>query len=193
MLLAMQDDEPQACAFCTRYADHSCTRCGRAYCDAHGNELCQACLEPAGALPSRGLFRGSLVALGITAVAGVFILFVSPTLPGERRLAKAAAQNPANISNVQPGQRTSSGQSSVPTPLPAVSPTPPALRSYTVVLGDTLSAIAESFVTTVAAIQAANPGVNQTNLKAGQELLIPPPEGTPQAQASPTPSPTPAP
>ncbi len=198
----MQDDEPQACAFCTRYADHACSRCGRAYCDAHGDDLCQLCLDPAGSLPSGRFFRGSMVALAITAVAGLLILFISPSLPGERRLAKAVAQNPANVSPAnrtsgQPAQRSGTGRSVVPTPLPAASPTAPSLRSYTVVLNDTLSGIAESFGTTVAAIQAANPGVGPANLKPGQELLIPPPEGTPQASASPTPasslSPTPTP
>jgi LysM repeat protein len=188
----MQDDEPRSCSFCNRYAEHTCKRCGRAYCDAHGRELCESCLAPAGALPSQGLYRGSLIALLIAAVAGVLVLFVSPTLPGEKRLAGAVSQNPSQL---QP-QRSVTGRTPAATAAPTqpASPTAAALRSYTVVLNDTLSGIAESFGTSVAAIQAANPGVNQTNLKAGQELLIPPPGATPVPTGTPTvtPSPTPS-
>ena len=177
----MSDDDPQSCSFCTRDAATVCTRCGRPYCPAHGRELCAGCLDPAGALPSPSLYRGSLAAIGIAAVAGVLVLLHPLSLPGEHRLAQAVSQNPAAVQggSVQAGR---SGGPGVPTPLPAdaFSPTPAVLRSYTVVLNDTLSAIALSFDTTVAAIQAAHPGVNQGNLKAGQELLIPPPDGTPR-------------
>lgn len=191
---AMPDEEPRSCSFCTRYAEHDCRRCGRAYCDSHGRELCDACLVPMGALPSPSIYRGSLIALAIAAVAGLVVLIHPLSLPGEHRLAKAVAQNPAAL-QPGPGQNGRTGASSVPTPLPAsaVSPTPPALRSYTVVLNDTLGAIAQSFGTTVPAIQAANPGVNPSNLKAGQELLIPPPEATPSPTASPSQTPAPSP
>jgi LysM repeat protein len=188
----MADEEPRRCRFCAEDATQTCGRCGRDFCSAHGRGgLCRECLAPAGALPTQRLYWGSLVALGIAAFAGIWVLFLPPSLPGEHRLAHSSAQNP---SAVQPVRSTVSLSSGVPTPLPGsvASPTAPALRSYTVVLNDTLSGIAESFGTTVAAIEAANPGVNQSNLKAGQELLIPPPGVTPTPVLSPSPSPTPS-
>ncbi|MHB8574186.1 MAG: LysM peptidoglycan-binding domain-containing protein [Dehalococcoidia bacterium] len=189
----MADDEPRSCSFCDQYATHVCARCGKAYCDAHGGDLCQSCRAPASALPSERAFRGSIAVLAIGGVVGLLLLFWTPTLPGEHRLATTSAQNPGAV---KPGSRqTGSGRSAVPTPLPTafVSPTPATARSYTVVGGDTLIGIANSFDTTVPAIQAANPGVTALNLKAGQELLIPPPGATPGPPSRTTPSATPSP
>jgi LysM repeat protein len=184
----MADTEPRLCSFCDQDAKHTCGRCGRAYCDAHGRDLCRDCRAPDSALPTTAAFRGSLIALGVAAAIGLWALIAPPTLPGEHRLAKSGAQNPAAV---QPVKGTGSGRSAVPTPnsAAAASPTPPPVRSYTVQLNDTLSGIADSFGTTVAAIQAANPGVAQVNLKAGQELLIPS-SGTPQPSATPTAAPS---
>jgi len=183
----MADEETLHCRFCERDAAHECRRCGRPYCDEHGRDFCRDCLSPASALPSATLFRGSLVALAVAAVAGIWLLVAPPTLPGERRLARSAAQNPAAVQPI-PAKATRSGREVLPTPnsLPSTSPTATTARSYTVVLNDTLSGIADSFGITVAQIQAANPGVNQTNLKAGQVLLIPPPGATPQSGGPPT-------
>lgn len=50
--------------------------------------------------------------------------------------------------------------------------TPAAEQTYVVVAGDSLSAIAERFGTTVEAIQGAN-GLTDTNIFVGQELTIP--------------------
>jgi len=44
---------------------------------------------------------------------------------------------------------------------------------YTVRAGDTFFLLAQRFGTTVAAIQAANPGVNPNNLQIGQTICIP--------------------
>ncbi len=187
----MEDAEPRLCRYCERDATHACSRCGSACCDEHGRDLCQACLAPESALPSGTVFRGSLVALVVAALVAIWLLIKPPTLPGERRLAQAQGQNPAAV---QPSRgRAGANNAAVPTPLPteAVNPTPAAARSYTVLSGDTLSGIANSFGSTVAEIEAANPGVTPANLKAGQELIIPPPGGFPTP--TPTPSPTPSP
>jgi len=189
MPIAMSDDEPRSCSFCNRFADDSCRRCGRAYCKAHGRELCEVCLSPSSALPSPAAYKGSLMTLAIAVVAGLLVLIHPLSLPGEHRLAKGSGQNPALLQpGTAPGNRASG--SVVPTPLPGVAPnsTSPALRSYTVVLNDTLTGIAQNFGTTVVAIQAANPGVNESNLKAGQELLIPPSEVPARPLGSPSPA-----
>jgi LysM repeat protein len=49
----------------------------------------------------------------------------------------------------------------------------PSTRTYTVKSGDTLSAIAVKFSSTVAAIASANNITNINNIKVGQVLIIP--------------------
>ena len=50
---------------------------------------------------------------------------------------------------------------------------PPNTISYTIVAGDTYFALARRYNTTVAAITAANPGVDPTRLRIGQVICIP--------------------
>lgn len=60
--------------------------------------------------------------------------------------------------------------------IPRVAPPtvcPPGTFTYTVVAGDTFFGLANRFGTTVAAIQAANPGVDPTMLFVGQRICIP--------------------
>lgn len=71
--------------------------------------------------------------------------------------------------------------------------------TYTIVAGDTFTAIAAKFGTSVAALEAANPGVSPTGLQIGQQISIPSgtsnipaPAPTPQPQPTPVP-PTPVP
>jgi len=66
-----------------------------------------------------------------------------------------------------------------PSPTPSVTPTPtvtpsptPTARYYTVVSGDTLTAIAKKFASTVTAIMTAN-SLTSDLIKVGQKLLIP--------------------
>lgn len=58
-----------------------------------------------------------------------------------------------------------------PTPTPVVTPQPP--RTYTVAQGDTLAEIAQTFGTTVAAIQQANGIEDPDEIRIGQVLVIP--------------------
>ncbi|HEX6138944.1 MAG TPA: LysM peptidoglycan-binding domain-containing protein [Candidatus Limnocylindria bacterium] len=81
----------------------------------------------------------------------------------------SATASPTVLATVQPSV----------TPLPSPLPTPssvassePTPRTYTVVSGDTLSAIAARFGTTVAAIQSAN-GLSGETINIGQVLVIP--------------------
>jgi len=76
----------------------------------------------------------------------------------------------------------------IATPTPTVTPTP---VIYTIQSGDTLLDVAIRFGTTSEAIQEANGIVDPRLLQIGQELIIPPPEGDPEAPATPTPTPPP--
>lgn len=52
-------------------------------------------------------------------------------------------------------------------------PTPCPGMMYTIQAGDTFFSLAQRFGVTVAALQAANPGVNPNNLQIGQQICIP--------------------
>lgn len=86
-----------------------------------------------------------------------------------------------------------------PTPIPPTppppTPTPPpgGYVTYVVQRGDTLSAIARRFGTTVTAIVQANNIPNPNLIYVGQVLLIPVGGGTPPPTVTPGPSPTPPP
>ena len=62
-------------------------------------------------------------------------------------------------------------------PAPAPVPTPVTCPGFIYIIqsGDTLSALAQRFGTTVSAITAANPGINPNNLQVGQNVCIPVP------------------
>src|SRR3972149_3611207 len=62
------------CFACEREPTQQCPRCGRPYCDDHGEELCDACLEPASGVPSFTLYRGSLLALLVGTALAVYLL-----------------------------------------------------------------------------------------------------------------------
>ena len=66
------------CYSCTNDATQECRRCGRLYCDEHGDELCAECLKPAGALPSFLLYRGSLLALLLGTAVALWLLLKPP-------------------------------------------------------------------------------------------------------------------
>ncbi len=87
-------------------------------------------------------------------------------------VAAIQAANPGvNPNNLQIGQVIC-----IPTrPAPGPPPTPvcPNGFLYTVQAGDTYFRLAQRFGTTVAAIQAANPGVDPNNLQIGQVICIP--------------------
>jgi LysM repeat protein len=97
----------------------------------------------------------------------------APTPPtSTRATATAPPPTPAPTS-------AAASPTSAPTAAPTAAPTPaptsaePEFQTYTVQSGDTLSAIAARFDTTVAAIVNLNDLNNANNLRVGQELLIP--------------------
>ncbi|MBN1205018.1 MAG: LysM peptidoglycan-binding domain-containing protein [Myxococcaceae bacterium] len=80
----------------------------------------------------------------------------------------------------------------VPPPAPAPAPSPGSQTTYTVQPGDTLSAIARRFGTSVQAIAQANGITNPDRISIGQRLTIPG-GGAPAPQPGPGPSPSPSP
>lgn len=91
------------------------------------------------------------------------------TPPASTRPPVTAA--PATPAPTPPQASPTNGPTTAPTPAPtSVEPT---FRTHTVSSGDTLSAIAARFNTTVAAIVNLNDLKNANNLRVGQVLLIP--------------------
>ena len=131
------------CYACANEATSQCKRCGRFYCDAHGDALCAECLKPASALPSFTLYRGSLLALLVGTALALWLLVRPPggseesspavILPQKQEAATATLEAPTST----PIRRI--------TPTPAPTPTP-STREYVVQEGDSLYGIAESLV-----------------------------------------------
>ncbi len=127
------------CFDCDKDATHECRRCGRLYCDEHGDELCAQCLKPTGALPSFLLYRGTLLALLLGTVVALWLLLKPP---------QEASQSTFNI--VQPtataAVRTPTSEATLtPNASPTVTPTVGAI-AYTVQPGDTLIDIASRYL-----------------------------------------------
>jgi LysM repeat protein len=113
----------------------------------------------------------------------------TPTVRGTVR-AVTPTRTPVPSATPRPSATPEPTATLPPTETPLPTPTS-ANRTYTVESGDTLLAIALQFDVSVAAIIAANPGINAESLSIGQELIIPP-AGTapPASQATPVPTTT---
>ncbi len=158
------------CYKCANDATTECRRCGRLYCDEHGDEFCAECLKPSGALPSFLLYRGSLLALLLGTVVALFLLLKPPQESGQSSI-KVVEPTAAAVSNVTPAPgRTPTGaaqatpaetpggtpsgsatpaETPVGTPSGAATPVSgtatPSTGQYTVQEGDTLYGIAAQF------------------------------------------------
>jgi LysM repeat protein len=158
-------NDQQSCSFCDRQAEANCPRCGRDYCALHGDELCIACRDESPAVPSRRVFWSVLAGLSVCLVAGIWLLFASPRLPGE-----AAAGPP------QTGSATAAAggrASPTATAAPAPSGTPAATRPYTVQPGDTVASIAAAIGASPGSIVQLNPSIDPNNLQIDQTLRLP--------------------
>ena len=136
------------CFLCERSATNECARCGALYCDDHGDALCERCSDPDLALPSHGLYRGSLIALF---AASLFVLWLLIRPPADE--AGSASSNiapvvgpasivvgadttatptPADAATATPDPTaTPAASTPTPTPTPTVSPTPTATAAST--------------------------------------------------------------
>lgn len=125
------------------------------------------------------------VGVGTAVAAGSFSPAASPSAPPPLVAGDtgAAAVSPSPPLVASFSATPSVTPSSTPVPLAALTPAPIAsampsvpsveTRTYTVLLGDTLAAIAARYATTAAAIAAAN-GIENVNLiEPGQVLVIP--------------------
>jgi LysM repeat protein len=153
------------CYACEREPTQQCARCGRPYCDDHGEDFCNVCLEPSSGVPSFNLYRGSLLALFVGAALAIWLI-IQPSsntsgsaLP--RIITPTAAAATGNLTTPAPNtgspqtQPTAAGTarpattSTAATPAAGATSAPTASTStaggtngdYVVVSGDTLSSI----------------------------------------------------
>lgn len=153
--------EEITCFACEQAPTQQCPRCGRPYCDDHGEDVCDACLEPASGLPSFTLYRGSLLVLLIATALAVWLILqppgdsgtaaVSPpvatatelviqiptatTAPGtEATQPPSADQTPATQQTPQPQETPGTTATTSPENTPAAGGT----TTYTVQAGDSL-------------------------------------------------------
>ena len=170
---------PVLCQFCDAPATAACPRCGTLYCGAHGGAACDACSEPASGLPSPLVLRAAVGVLLVGVILALWLLIAPPRLPGEQAPAAGPDTVPAparaptapDSSPEAAPQPTAAGTSAVAgTPPPAT----PTATKHVVKSGDTLGGIAAQYSTTIDALRAANPGINEATLQIGQEIVITP-------------------
>jgi hypothetical protein len=109
----------------------------------------------------------ALVALMIVAFAVVAVARLS-TSPA----AAPSPSGPVAVASASPSPTPTATPTPTPSAGPSAEPSPSFRTTYTAKRGDTLSAIAKRFKTTVAAIKALN-GLKSNSLKIGQVLKIP--------------------
>lgn len=120
-------------------------------------------MDPASALPSYRVYRGSLIALLIGSIFAVWLLVrpggeVDQAAPGSALAAVLPSGTPARTSTpaataartaTPTGSPTPTGTATpgtpTPAPTPTATPTPAAPRTHTVKSGDTLSSIANEY------------------------------------------------
>lgn len=161
------------CYACDGQATRECARCGALYCDNHGDTLCGRCMDPASAVPSYRVFRGSLAALLIGSIVAVWLLVLPPARADQdgppssiANLVQTGTPRPAATpqATAAPAESTPAASPTpsatptpaapparTPSPAATVAPTPAATAppgqatTYTVQPGDTLLAIAQRF------------------------------------------------
>lgn len=141
------------CFRCDREATSECPRCGTLYCDEHGDALCERCQDPALALPSYRIYRGSLLALLGGTIFAVWLLVRPPLTvdgdsPGVPPALSGVISAPDSTETVEPTVTVT------PTPVPTATSTPeptagparPTFREHTVAEGDTMFSIALEYL-----------------------------------------------
>ena len=191
------------CYYCDAEAVQECPRCGALYCDEHGGALCQRCQDPASALPSYQVFRGSLVALLIGTLFALWMLIRPPAsldADGPSQSPLAGAVPTATATATVEGEPTAAPEGETPPPggegtpeatpestgtpeatqTPEGTPEPPSEIEHTVAVGETLFSIAALYLppetdptTFVDQIAAANGITDLGSIAVGQVLRIP--------------------
>lgn len=162
---------PVQCYACDLTAVAECPRCGSLFCDEHGEALCSRCMDPARALPSYWVYRGSLLALMAGSVVAAWLLVfppedagsggrppasiasvlgdgaVSPTPPPAAAVPRVATAEARPAVAAEPTPTATRTPTPAPTATPtAAAPTPRPEVEYTVRPGDTLFDIAGRFL-----------------------------------------------
>jgi LysM repeat protein len=183
-------------ARCDRYLEHSARLGDPRNRYSHGLTATRLVIpgEPAWAVAAahrrhlrRSQLAGFAAALVVLALAGVAV--VSGALPAGLALLRSPAPNatvipvapsPSARRSAVPTATVAPTESPAPTASPTLAPTPSpsatptvAPRTYVVVQGDTLGAIAARFGTTPNAIAAANGIKDPNQINPGQVLVIP--------------------
>ena len=159
--------------------------------------MCERCLDPALALPSYRIYRGSLLALLVGSVFAVWLLVrpISGEEPdaADAELISTATQTAGDVTDPEDGSPTpaatstqSAGATSTATASPTATPTATAtpetdVVEYTVAPGDTLQSIAQQFLpagadltTFTQSIAAFNGIADPSLISVGQVIRIPP-------------------
>jgi hypothetical protein len=179
------------CFACEEEPTQQCRRCGRPYCDDHGEEVCDACLEPASALPSLTLYRGSLLALLVGTFVAVWLILQPPGDGASSAIAPqvitptepAAVQTTPTVPAGAPTATTPSTQGTPPSSSPTTPPaenTPAASGTtvYTVQSGDTIGAICANLSSLdpsecVDRVLELNSITDPASISVGETLVIP--------------------
>ena len=175
------------CFACENEPTQQCPRCGRPYCDEHGEDVCDSCLQPASGLPSFTLYRGSLLALLIGTILAVWLLIQPPggesnapqtgtVITPTPEVSEETTPNPDSTlvlgGSPAPGATQEPGASSTPAG-------PTGTGSYTVQTGDSLFSICANVAPALDAdecvdqIVAANDLPDAATISVGQELVVP--------------------
>jgi hypothetical protein len=187
------------CFACDEEPTQQCTRCGRPYCDDHGEELCDACTHPASGLPSFTLYRGSLLALLVGTALAIWLLVqpnstqgesalrpvvLTPTAPARGATQPATGGAPAGATRPA-GATAVAGNSTPGATQPAAAPpaasTPAAgVGEVEVRSGDTISSICErvkpaamTVPDCVERVVALNGLANANDISIGNKLKVP--------------------
>lgn len=186
------------CYYCDSQAVQECARCGALYCDEHGDALCQRCLDPARALPSYRVYRGSLVVLLVGTVFAVWLLVKPPSSDADSplpasisgALSTAVASPEAGPKSTVKGAAGPVGTAAGPPPAataPATGATPatkaatvaPTVIEHRVEPGDTLSSIATRYrpdgkplADFIDEIQKANGIADAASIRIGQTIRV---------------------
>ena len=175
------------CYACDEQATQECARCGALYCDNHGDALCDRCMDPASAVPSYRVFRGSLAALLIGSIVAVWLLVLPPARADQdgppssianlvqtgtpRASATAQATPAAGEPTATPSTSPTPARTPSPTATATPSPTataaataaPGQATTYTVQSGDNLLSIAQRFTPSGGDVQATADAITKAN------------------------------
>jgi LysM repeat protein len=189
------------CFACENEATQQCQRCARLYCNDHGDNLCAECLNPASAVPSPFIYRGSLLALVVGTAVVVWLLVAPSALPGdsvdvdqteaaedtedEDEDVGAVTSTPVATESEPPSVVTAEPDNDETTPSPTAAASdagscPEGSEAsgadcvYVVQEGDTIISIANSFGVSEQALRDAN-DIGDELIQAGQTLIIPTP------------------